>query len=1225
MVVEWIPLAVAITTKALQILHVPESDILTTGIQSVYGHVDGRLKTRRGTVNNTIARTLRRQQEQFENFDGGEIRVSDDEKTAVTESVARVITRTDITFGTLQQANFEASAVYDDLKDDLDDEFSVAMLATESCVYGHALATLAVRQIVAVLCAMPEFDSSLRLSTFLIARDAPERILNELNQVIVASARIGTDDENSKFTADFLYQTAKDHGRIELFGLDDVPPALRRVPLDLAYVNLSASYAITTQSVHERSHAGDSIRSAEFLRAGHERDAAETIGTLLGEARTAKRGLRLAIRGTAGSGKTTLTSWLATSIATSRSVQGRLPESLANWVGRVPIVVPLREVSNAIGQTLTIESLIRPSPLYGRSPGGWLEELLESGRSVIFLDGLDEVREEKRVEAKRWVRFLSSRYPDVDIILTTRPEALDFDLLSELKYSAVELQPLSLAQGRLLINRWFDAQCLTAPPALKERYRARQAELVQRLADDPFVTDLAETPLMAAMLCAYYASSSDDGPRSRKRLISAVVAVLVDGRERSRGLIPDDLTSFTLDHKLDILGEIALEMFRAGESSVSVSPKGRGARPFYIRVDDKDLADALRAPTGDVASILEHLLVRSAVFARLGDLGAHFVHRTFLEYLAAHRIYNHGLRGELIDHPSRPGWFGICGHYSDIAARHDSIALVKDLLELDLVGDRQLQRRLDYCIADCLSGVINPDSALRDQVSARLRDSLPPSTDEEVVLLASLGAGAVDLLSGWTDSEEAEAAVLTAARIRTDSALDLIASIAASEWANDCSEIIINSWRNFDARLYAERVLTKLDLGLHPLVVPTKREAEAVPIVGRVGDIVLGPCDGVFDLSWLGSSCTYRGIDLAAAVSIEDVSHLSLHPEVKRIRLPQTGAVSDLESLRPLGLLEELHIPDGTRIDGVSEPLEFPNLTSLVVSGVRQEHILELVTSAQSLRSLSISNVSLNTYQVFREIRTVSRLELVDVKFEKGFHLDLSRQEALRRLKIVTRTSFDVSVPSTLSHLTIRGGVAPAHETAFNPPKTVIFGLSNQPHLVHLECWGDIAPGVRPGEERPRWNFDLLRSSQRLKVLKVGQTQRLNSIAGIENLQEVRTLDLTASSVRTLSGHRSDLRSKLVRNSAGDFVPRQDVAGDGGILSSVSDGWTIGFCSLLEEVILQDCRDLSSVDGIEMCASIASVDVRGSVWDLGLLSGLEERRPEAVILADEWAGHQEAG
>lgn len=1219
MAIEWIPLAAAATMKALQMLHVPESDILKTGIQSAYSALGDHVTSRPRAVNHTIERTLRRQQRQFKSFDKGEVRVDEDEKLAVVDAVTRVIENANIDYASLEVLNFNSDALYGSLKEDLDNEFRVTMLAPESCSYGHSLAVLVSRQIVAVLCAMPEFGANLSLSTFLIAKEAPERILSELNQVVVASARIGTEDENSKFTADFLYQTAITYGHIELFGLDDVPPALRRVALDLAYVNISTSFPITPEGMHEKSHLDNSKHSSGFLR-DYDRVATETIGDLINESRSLKRGLRLAVKGTAGSGKTTLTSWLATCLATSQDADRGLPQALSNWAGRIPIVVPLRQVSNTVGELLTSDSLIRVSPLFGTQPGGWLEGILASGKAVVFLDGLDEVREERRADAKKWVRFLSSEYPEIDIILTTRPEALDFSLLSELEYNAVELKPLDIEQEKLLVKKWFDAQCLTAPPSVKDIYRARQADLMRRLNDDPMLSDLAETPLTAAMLCAYYASSSDDGPQSRKRLILSVLAVLVDGRDRSRGLIPSELIPFTLDHKLDLLGGIALAMFRSGRSTVSISPKDRGARPFYVRIDRDDLTDSIRSPIIDIALTVEHLLRRSGVFARVGDSEAHFVHRTFLEYLAAHRIYNQGLRQELVDHPLRPGWFEVCGHYCDLAARHDGVSMVEELLELARPTEPQFRRRLDYCLADCLSGIVNPDPALRARVATRLRDSLPPETDEEIVLLASLGHGAIDLISNLTSAAEAKAAVLTAARIRSEAALSLVSAVARSEWRWDCLEAILNAWRQFDARAYAELVLGPLDLSKTRLLVPTRREALAFSLVGDVGEVVLGHCDTITDLSWLEPGASYGTLDLEDAVSINEISNLESHVETRKVRLPKSGEVADIKPLARLDGLTDLHIPNASKITEFSTPLRLAGVSTLTLGEVKQEVVARFIDSSDALKVLSILNTWIDDYRPFRSITEVSRLSLLDVTFGENFHLDLSRLHRLRRLAISTSSRFRVTLPSGLSHLSIRAkaptGTHEAHSIAYN--------LSDQPHLIDLDLWGDVVPGLGPDSPNPPWNFEVLRTSTRLKRVKIRETRRLSSLAGIEELESLKTLDLSSSNVRNLSGIRSSA-GNYIRNDSGDFVPRQEAVLMKDGMSSVGRSWSIGSCESLEEIRLQNCTDLFSIDGLEDCPSIEFADFRGSGWGRGLYSAFEALHPNATILADDWVDHQETG
>src|SRR5262249_43550498 len=101
---------------------------------------------------------------------------------------------------------------------------------------------------------------------------------------------------------------------------------------------------------------------------------------------------RLLISGDAGSGKSTLCRWAALQAAGTNAPVLSTPAGAAGgtWRQRLPFLIRLRDCQDGL----------LPSPdgflsfvarELGPAPPGWVSSLLQAGRGLVLLDGLDEV------------------------------------------------------------------------------------------------------------------------------------------------------------------------------------------------------------------------------------------------------------------------------------------------------------------------------------------------------------------------------------------------------------------------------------------------------------------------------------------------------------------------------------------------------------------------------------------------------------------------------------------------------------------------------------------------------------------------------------------------------------------------------------------------------------------------------------------------------------------
>ena len=882
----WAPVAVAVLKATMRALELPGSDIAGAGAASSLGWLSGPRREEPARLNDAIRSISRRQIKQFEQFDRFEEQVPEDERSIAVDLVQSLITEKPFSYEDLESFDFDANSLVADREPELEERLSGERLSEVGTEFAKGLHSLIIRQIVALASSSPAFGSRLSMETYLLSKNATDRFAESLDQIFLPSTRHGTTAEHAVFQADYLEEVAKRHGRTQLFGLEEVPAALRWSPLDVTYVSLSATPP-SAPNVGARGASPIPSSSGMNKPSSPTQSVEEAIASLLNAPDAAGHGLRLVISGTAGTGKTTIVKWLSTRVAISYHNPDALPRMLRSAIGKVPLVVPLRSTITTDEAPVPLDSLVRTVATGVTRPSDWLERNLRSGNAVIFFDGLDELVEVRRANAADWIEQISRLFPRVDIIVTMRPEAVEESLFALGDFRLVTLKAMSLTQSLSIVDRWFDAQCLSIPAITAESYRDRQAELKSRMVSDSTTQELAETPLLAAMLCAYYASSSGEGPRDQRKLVGGVIAALVDGRERARGLIPPEMRNVFLDHKMSLLGQIAAAMFTAGVNSAHSAAGRIGVPANPLEVGGIAVNISMGSCPVPFESVLSHLLERSGLLVRVTESEVQFAHRVFLEFLAAHQLLQTGDRSRLIAAEDHPGWLLVIAHYCWLAPEVEGQRLIEELLHLPEPESSTFARRLDYALADCLSGVINYPEEIRAGVATRLKKRLPPESDEEISLLASLRGATLAMLQDPKSAEEAVAAIATAGRIRTDEALDLVAEIANGPRSSECRLALLDAWRKFPADDYARRVLARIDLSDVVVDVPTASSAAALQHLASVPRVRLGRCDGLESTGFVNGISGCRELDLVDTVDLVDIA--SLATQVDLLLTPLAG------------------------------------------------------------------------------------------------------------------------------------------------------------------------------------------------------------------------------------------------------------------------------------------------------------------------------------------------
>ncbi len=358
----------------------------------------------------------------------------------------------------------------------------------------------------------------------------------------------------------------------------------------------------------------------------------------------------LVVLGDPGSGKTTLLRYLALLYARDRAegcclVQERLGIAES---GFLPLLLPLRKLGAFLqsrqpveegldGHALLLQFLLEAL----RSERielneGFFDEYLESGRSVILLDGLDEVADvDLRRRVSRLVQSFARAYPRSRFVVTSRMVGYVETVRLEDDFVAATVRDFTPEDIRTFLTRWHQAVMIgqmgpgeSAINAAAEQTR----QLVEAIQANPRIQELAINPLMLTVIALVHRDRVKL-PDRRAELYAEAVDVLLGKRDEARGIkeipILEDRPFDTGDKRL-LLQQIALHMHENGRKDIELEQLQQILREQFAR---------LCSGTGTVrraaARFLSSVTERAGLLLARGEGTFGFSHLTFQEYLAA--------------------------------------------------------------------------------------------------------------------------------------------------------------------------------------------------------------------------------------------------------------------------------------------------------------------------------------------------------------------------------------------------------------------------------------------------------------------------------------------------------------------------------------------------------------------------------------------------------------
>ena len=444
--------------------------------------------------------------------------------------------------------------------------------------------------------------------------------------------------------------------------------------LDMSHpMNLESIY--TGTDVLEKITNRRRLGIADLLATYHGRDRIDV--SVINEDRLSSmealsRYHKLMLLGKPGAGKTTLLKYTALKCS-----QGDIFEDL------VPIFVTLRQYAGSNLQPSLLDYISQDFYTYNIGDGVAVKQILQQGRAILFLDGLDEVREDDLYRVLEDLRSFSEQYYLNRFLITSRLGAQEYVFEKFTEVEVANFQPLQISQ---FAQRWFAGN-------------SRHTDLfLRKVEENRPIQELATNPLLLTLLCLVF-DEFGDFPTNRSELYREGLDVLLKKWDAKRNIERHQIyKNLSMQRKEDLLAQVACTTFHQGDY-------------FFRQVDlERYITDYIRnlpkAHTDeeslqiDSEAIIKAIESQHGLFVERAKGIYSFSHLTFQEYLAARELVYNGksetlafLAGKITDRR----WHDILRLAVGMMRSADELLqLIKDQCDRLLVDDPQLQNLLTW-------------------------------------------------------------------------------------------------------------------------------------------------------------------------------------------------------------------------------------------------------------------------------------------------------------------------------------------------------------------------------------------------------------------------------------------------------------------------------------------------------------------------------------------------
>ncbi len=464
----------------------------------------------------------------------------------------------------------------------------------------------------------------------------------------------------------------------------------RPVSIDQIYIDLNILEQISSQQWLEIS-ALNSLEPQDIDRYG----VGKIVESQISGIEAVQKCSKLRVLGKPGAGKTTFLQYLAI-----QCDRGKLAAT------RVPIFITFRDfaASHQNNQQIDLLEFIHQEFITSDiSQLAIVKKLLQGGKILLLIDGIDEVSHENEHLVLNEIRRFCEKYYRNQVVTSCRTASQNLSLPG---FTDVEIAPFTDAQITAFAQKWFiEFSKTNAFSVANPTQGMAQASLFMEKLELPEnwqLRRLMTTPLFLHLACSIF-HREDSFPLKQAEFYKQGMDLLLGKWDESKGIERDQVyQGFLLPQKLKLLSQIASATFEQGQYFFKKSVIEQHITDYMQKIpnassDPEEISQIS-------ASILQAIESQHGLLSERARGIFSFSYLALQEYFTARKIVaNHNLQtlGEslngLVDHLTDPHWREIFLLTSSMLRSADGLMqLMKQEIDGLVAEDPYLQQFLTW-------------------------------------------------------------------------------------------------------------------------------------------------------------------------------------------------------------------------------------------------------------------------------------------------------------------------------------------------------------------------------------------------------------------------------------------------------------------------------------------------------------------------------------------------